>query len=76
MIPPKKRSEMEHNFFLALEDFNQRINSGDKDRIENAVWATAEHIKRVKTTPNNRVDVSTINKNMRLQANMRKWMDV
>jgi hypothetical protein len=76
MIPPKKRSEMEHNFFLALEDFNQSINSGDKDRIEKAVWATAEHIKRVKKTPNNRVDVSTINKNMRLQANMRKWMDV
>ena len=48
MIPPKTRSEMEHNFFLALEDFNERINSGDKDRIENAVWATAKHIERVK----------------------------
>lgn len=76
MIPPKTRSEMEHNFFLALEDFNERINSGDQDRIENAVWAMAEPIKRVKKTPNNRVDVSTINRNMRLKANMKKWMDI
>lgn len=76
MIPPKTRSEMEHNFFLALEDFNQRINSGDKDRITNAIWATAKHIQKVKITPNKRIDVSTIKKNMRLQANMRNWMDI
>lgn len=76
MIPPKTRSEMEHNFFLALEDFKQRIDSGDKDLIANALWATAKHIKRVKKAPNNRVDVSTINQNMRLQANMKNWMDL
>jgi len=74
MRAPKTRSEMEHNFYLALEDFNRSIKSGDQNRIANAYWATGEHISRVLYTPNRRIDVSTINEAMRLQGNMRKWM--
>lgn len=74
MIPPKTRFEMEHNFYLALEDYNKKISSGDSDLAANAQWATGRHIIKVKYTPNARVDVSTINEGMRLQANMQKWM--
>ena len=72
MIAPKIRFEMEHNFYLALEDYFKRINSGDPDVAANAQWATGRHIIRVKYTPNARVDISTINEGMRLQGNMLK----
>lgn len=66
MIPPKTRFEMEHNFYLALEDYNKRINSDNSDLAANAQWATGRHIIRVKHILNARVDVSTINEGMRL----------
>lgn len=74
MPPPRDRYEMEHNFYLALEDFKRKMESGNKDLIQNALWATGRHIKEVRKTPNNRVDVATINEMMRLQANMLEWM--
>ncbi|MGV1021214.1 MULTISPECIES: hypothetical protein [Empedobacter] len=74
MPPPKTRFEMEHNFYLALEDFNQKMDSENKDLIQNAIWATGRHLKEVRMTPNHRIDVSTINEMMRLQANMMEWM--
>lgn len=74
MPPPKNRYEMEHNFYLALEDFKRKIESGNQDLIQNAIWATGKHIENVRKTPNNRVDVASINEMMRLQANMMEWM--
>ncbi len=74
MPSPKNRYEMEHNFYLALEDFNKKIESGDVGLMQNALWATGRHIKNVRMTPNGRVDVGTINEMMRLQSNMMEWM--
>lgn len=74
MPPPKTRYEMEHNFYLALEDFKRKMDSGNKDLIQNALWATGRHLQEVRETPNHRIDVSTINEMMRLQANMMEWM--
>ncbi len=74
MPPPKARYEMEHNFYLALEDFKRKIDSGDKDLIQNAHWSTGRHLKEVKMAPNHRIEISTINESMRLQSNMMEWM--
>ncbi|AQW95065.1 hypothetical protein CMT56_17610 [Elizabethkingia anophelis] len=74
MPPPQTRYEMEHNFYLALEDFNRKMDSGNKDLIQNALWATGRHLQEVRETPNHRIDVSTINEMMRLQGNMMEWM--
>lgn len=50
------------------------MDSENKDLIQNAIWATGRHLKEVRMTPNHRIDVSTINEMMRLQANMMEWM--
>lgn len=74
MPPPKTRYEMEHNLYLALEDFKRKMESENEDLIQNALWATVRHLKEVKFTPNRRIDVATINEMMRLQSNMMEWM--
>lgn len=75
MPPPKTRSEMEHNLNLAVEDFTGKIESKNEDLIRNAMWATYEHLKEVKKLPNRRINMSTVNEQIRLQANMQKWME-
>ncbi len=74
MPPPKTRYEMEHNLNLVIEDFTSKIESGDKDLIKNAMWATYKHLKDVKRTPNGRINMITYNEQIRLQANMLEWM--
>lgn len=74
ITPLRTRYEMEHNFYLAFEDFKRKIESGNEDLKQNALWATGKHIKEVRMTPNRRVDVATINEMMRLQSNMMEWM--
>lgn len=68
---PNTRSEFEHNLHLVEEDVLRTFNSGDRARIENALWATVPHLKKVKKLPNGRINLSTINEMIRLQANMR-----
>jgi len=75
MPPPKTRSEMEHNLNLAVEDFTGKIESKNEDLIRNAMWATYKHLKEVKKLPNGRINMSTVNEQIRLQANMQKWME-
>ena len=74
MPPPKTRCEMEHNLSLVIEDFNGKIESGNQDLIQNAMWATYRHLKDVKKTPNGRINMITYNEMIRNQANMLEWM--
>lgn len=74
MPPPINRTEMEHNLNLVIEDFNNKINSGNQDLIQNVMWATYPHLEKVKKTPNFRINLLTVNEMIRLQANMQKWM--
>lgn len=74
MPPPMNRTEMEHNLNLVIEDFNNRIDSGNEDSIQNAMWATYPHLKEVKKTPNFRINLLTVNERIRLHANMQRWM--
>lgn len=65
---------MEGNLYLVLEDTTRKIDSGNKELIRNVAWATLPHLKLIKKLPNDRVNLSTVNESIRLQANMKRWM--
>jgi hypothetical protein len=67
---PQTRAEFEHNLYLVQEDTMRKIKSGNDDTIQNVLWATWPHLKKVKLLPNNRLNLLTINEMIRLQANM------
>lgn len=74
MPPPKSRTELEHNLYILVEDTNRKISSGDSGLIQNVLWATVPHLEKVKKSPNNRVNILTVNEMVRNQANMMEWM--
>ena len=74
MPPPKTRFEMEHNLNLVIEDFTGKMESKNEDLKQNALLTTCRHLKDVKKTPNGRINMITYNEQIRLQANMQKWM--
>lgn len=74
MPPPKTRREFEHNLFLLAEDTHRIVESDDEDLRRNFLWATYPHIKNIKSRPNGRLNFLTIDKQARLQANLKKWM--
>lgn len=74
MPPPKTRNEMEHNLALVFEDTLKKLESKDKSLVKSVVIFTAPHLKKVKSSPNKRINLLTINEQIRLQANMLEWM--
>ncbi|MFT4847698.1 MAG: hypothetical protein ACI8ZO_000289 [Flavobacteriales bacterium] len=75
MTPPKTRREMEHNLALLFEDTLNKLKSNNSDSKESVFIFTAPHLKKVKTSPNSRLNLLTINESIRLQANMLDWMN-
>ena len=75
MPPPKTRKEMEHNLALVFEDTLRKLKSSDESSKESVLIFTAPHLKRVKTVPNSRLNLVTIDESIRLQANMLEWMN-
>lgn len=71
--PPATRIEMESNLYLVVEDTIRKIDSGNEELIQNVAWATLPHLKMVKKLPNGRVNLSTVNEMIRLQANTMRW---
>lgn len=74
MPPIESRQEFERNMFLVLEDFNRKMDSGNDNLKANAYWATYPHLRRLRTLPNGRIDLLTIDESLRLQGNMSNWM--
>ncbi len=74
-VPPlKTRKEMEHNLALVFEDTLRKLKSNDKRLKESVLIFTAPHLKKVKSAPNSRLNLLTINESIRLQANMLDWI--
>lgn len=61
MITPKNRAELEHNMALVFEE----IDNPDAGFIH----LTLPALQKVKILPNGRVNLLTVNKSIRLQAN-------
>lgn len=74
MPPPCSRREFEHNMNLLIEDVKRAFDTNDKEFIMNKCWASLPHIKKLKSLPNKRLDINTVNEQLRLQANMLDWM--
>ena len=71
---PENRQAFEHNMYLIVEEVNRKIESGDEELIQNVALATLPHLKKVRKLPNQRIDLKTINQQIRLQANSMHWM--
>lgn len=74
--PPTNRLEFEHNMYLVEEDTTRKARSGDDELIKNVAIATWPHLKELKRLPNGRINLLTINEQLRLQGNMRKWREI
>tara|TARA_R110000765_G_scaffold341862_1_gene431986 strand:+ start:7837 stop:8088 length:252 start_codon:yes stop_codon:yes gene_type:complete len=74
MPPLKTRKELEHNLALVFEDSLKKLKSNDKSLKESVLIFTAPHLKKVKSAPNSRLNLLTIDEPIRLQANMLEWM--
>ncbi len=74
MPPPKTRKEMEHNLALVYEDTLKKLKSKNESSIGSLLVFTAPHLEKVKSAPNSRLNLLTINESIRLQANMMDWM--
>jgi len=74
-VPPiESRREFERNVYLVLEDFNRKLDGDDEALKANAVWSAGQHLKRVRTLPNGRIDLMTIDEGLRTMGNMHNWM--
>ena len=67
---PNDREEFEHNMHLIEESTLRKLQSKNESAIQNFMWATWPHLKKVKRLPNGRLNLLTINEMIRLQANM------
>ncbi|MFC0261379.1 MULTISPECIES: hypothetical protein [Cyclobacteriaceae] len=73
MPTPSTRKEFEQNISLLYEDMLRVFDSKDDDLIQNKVWSTGQHLKKVKLLPNGRLHLNTIDERIRLQSNMMDW---
>jgi hypothetical protein len=68
MITPKNRAELEHNMALVFEDANRRLKLEKPDT--GFIHLTLPELQKVKFLSNGRINLLTVNKSIRLQANM------
>jgi len=74
MPPIETRREFERNVFLVLEDFTRKVDGDNEELRQNALWSAGSHLKRVRTLPNGRIDLLTIDEGLRNMGNMHNWM--
>lgn len=74
MPTPRSRKEFEHNINLVIEDVKRAFDTGDEEFIRSKCWASLPHIKKLKYLPNKRIDINTVNEQLRLQANTMNMM--
>ncbi|SCY13691.1 hypothetical protein SAMN02927916_1229 [Flavobacterium anhuiense] len=67
---PKNRLEFEHNINFLEERGLKLLEVNNESAIQNYVWATLPHLRKVRKLPNGRINLLTINEQIRLQANM------
>lgn len=73
--PPTNRNEFEHNMYLVIEDVNNKVRSGNTELIDSVAIFTYSHLKELRWLPNGRINLNTINEQLRLQGNMAKWQE-
>ncbi len=74
MPTPRNRSEFEHNIFMTLEMAYQKIENKHFDPY--FVQKTIPELRKLKFTPNQRVNLSGVSEGLRLRSNMMHWMEL
>lgn len=72
MPPPKSRAEMEHNVYLTIDEINRNVD--DDSFIQNRIWALGNSLKVLKTLPIGRINMPTVDEQMRCHSNMMDWI--
>ena len=73
MPPPTTRMEFEHNIFLSIEEVRYKLENNIKDY--GLYQSVLPSLRKVKSLPNHRIDLTTLDEKVRLQSNMKKWME-
>lgn len=73
MPPPTTRMEFEHNIFLSIEEVRFKLENDIKDY--GLYQSVVPSLRKVKSLPNHRIDLTTIDEKVRLHSNMQKWME-
>ena len=73
MPPPTTRMEFEHNIFLSIEEVRYKLENNIKDY--GLYQSVLPSLRKVKSLPNHRIDLTTIDEKVRLHSNMKKWME-
>lgn len=69
IVPPKTRSEMEHNIALVFENVLKQVKSENKKSIGSFNYFTLPHLQKLKFLPNGRIFLNSIDERLRLQGN-------
>ena len=72
---PEDRDGLERSIAFVFEHAQQAFESGDEHRIGSAMAFTVDKLKAIRTLPNGRLDMNSVDKPIRLQGNMLVTMD-
>ena len=74
MPPPSNRIEFEHNIFLSVEAAIFKIKNNQNDPgFFYEIWPKLEGLTKL---PNGRLNFNQVDESLRLDANMRHWMEL
>lgn len=74
MPPPSTRMEFEHNVFLTIEMAHRKIEQNQLDPF--FVHKTIPRLRELKYSPNKRLDLNTVDEQLRLESNMLHWSEL
>ena len=74
VAPVVNRKEFEHNLFLMVEDITRKAQSDD-DLAMAGLSAILPSATKIKTLPNGRIDLSTVDEQARLYGNSMSWFE-
>ena len=72
MPPPTTRAEYEHNLFLLADDIERH--KDDSHYLFGRYRNLGESLEHTRYLPNRRIELATIDEQVRLHANMHNWM--
>lgn len=73
MPPPSSRFGFEHNVFMLLDELERHAD--DEEYLRNRTWALGESLKNLRSLPNGRIELPTIDEKIRNYSNMLDWIE-
>jgi len=74
MPPPSTRDEFEHNIYLSIEAAIFKIKNNQSD--PGFYYEILPKLQKLTKLPNGRLNLNEVDESLRLDANMRHWMEL